>query len=178
MEKTLINNWNNTVTNKDMVYILGDFIWSKSTDIWIEILNKLNGNKCLIKGNHDPKKIHSKVRNKFCDIKDYKEIKDGDKRIIMSHYPILFYKKAYDDNTIMLHGHVHERTIEANVLTDTIKDIYLDDKKYAINKANIFNVGCMLNDYTPINIEYILKKISERKLQILGEYYENKNKEN
>lgn len=29
MEQTLIKNWNSRVTKEDMVYILGDFCWSK-----------------------------------------------------------------------------------------------------------------------------------------------------
>ena len=75
MEHVLINNWNSTVTNQDTVYILGDFCWGKETD-WIRILDKLNGNKVLIRGNHDIKDMSDKLKNKFLDIKDYKEIND------------------------------------------------------------------------------------------------------
>ena len=59
MTHVLIRNWNSTVTNQDTVYILGDFCWGKETD-WIRILDKLNGNKVLIRGNHDIKDMSDK----------------------------------------------------------------------------------------------------------------------
>ncbi len=51
-------------------------------------LGPLAGNKVLIRGNHDPKE-HSKETQKFFqDIKYYKEITDGDKHVVLCHYPM------------------------------------------------------------------------------------------
>lgn len=52
MDETLIKNWNETVSKKDTVLVLGDF--ALGTKEYIEnITKKLNGNKILILGNHD-----------------------------------------------------------------------------------------------------------------------------
>ena len=50
MNKTLVDNWNNTISNKDTVYFLGDMSFgkgSRSADYW---LSKLNGNIFFIRG--------------------------------------------------------------------------------------------------------------------------------
>ena len=57
MENVLVMNWNNNVTSEDTVYILGDFCWLDGQE-WDRILNRLNGHKILIKGNHDVKRIN------------------------------------------------------------------------------------------------------------------------
>lgn len=69
--------WNNTVSEKDRVYILGDFIWLPPSDPeYIKFTKSLNGKKVLIKGNHDNvEKFSSELKNCFEDIKSRKEIK-------------------------------------------------------------------------------------------------------
>lgn len=85
MDQALINNWNSVVTVADTVYICGDFCWQKE-DRWIEILEQLNGNKQLIKGNHDIKSPSAKLKKYFQDIKEYKEITDDGRHVILCHY--------------------------------------------------------------------------------------------
>ena len=97
MEETMIKNWNDKIHKLDEVMILGDFCWGKE-DEWIEILSQLKGIKTLIRGNHDLKQMSSQCRKLFADIKDYKEINDNGRKVIMCHYPILCYKKSYDSN--------------------------------------------------------------------------------
>ena len=55
MEKTtdkMIELWNNTVSKKDTVYILGDLAFG-TVEQKRKLFNRLNGNKVLIMGNHD-----------------------------------------------------------------------------------------------------------------------------
>ena len=148
MEETIVNNWNNVVTNQDDVYILGDFCWSKDENEWLRLLNRLNGRKFLIKGNHDLKQYSQKLKNALHDIKEYKEIKDGDRSIIMCHYPILFYRSSYDDKKWMFCGHTHNRT-EEELARQKIVRQFVDEKQ--MNKGHIINVGCMMDymRYTP-----------------------------
>lgn len=87
MDKALIQLWNETVGSDDIVYILGDFSWYKE-DKTAFILGCLNGHKVLVKGNHDH--ISPKVARNFDRICEYAEIKDGDEKVILSHYPIPF----------------------------------------------------------------------------------------
>lgn len=56
MNETIINSWNSVVKNDDTVYHLGDFCLSSDDEIK-SIFNMLNGNKILIRGNHDRKPI-------------------------------------------------------------------------------------------------------------------------
>ena len=53
MDETLIKNWNSLAKPKDKVYVLGDFFMYYKKPKLREILNRLNGTKILIKGNHD-----------------------------------------------------------------------------------------------------------------------------
>jgi calcineurin-like phosphoesterase family protein len=50
MNDTLVINWNRVVKINDMVIFLGDLGFKDNGNIWV---SKLNGNKLLIRGNHD-----------------------------------------------------------------------------------------------------------------------------
>ena len=68
MNKKLIKNWNNKVTAKDDVYIIGDIAYRSKEDV-SSIVNQLNGRKHLIIGNHDEKNLKNpKFRNCFVSI--------------------------------------------------------------------------------------------------------------
>ena len=109
MNEVLISNWNKVVTDADRVYILGDFHWGKASE-WPAILERLNGAKELIRGNHDLKMpLPPFVKKYFQDVKDYKEIKDGDKNIVLCHYPMPMFKNMYY-GWFHLYGHVHMTT--------------------------------------------------------------------
>lgn len=156
MEEKMISNWNSVVSNGDTVYILGDFCWGTEKE-WIEILKKLNGNKVLIKGNHDLKQISGKLRKCFTDIKDYKEIIDNNRRVIMSHYPILCYKRSYDNTVWMLHGHTHN-TREQQFVETWTKELKDSHKNKGDNWGQLINVGCMRKymDYTPKTLDELI----------------------
>lgn len=53
----LLKNWNSIVKNEDTVVVAGDISWAMKLEECYEdfafINNKLNGNKILLKGNHD-----------------------------------------------------------------------------------------------------------------------------
>ena len=156
MDQTLIGNWNQTVHANDTVYILGDFCWLKEGR-WIEILDQLKGHKVLILGNHDLRNPSQTLRSKFADIKDYKEIDDNGRKVLMSHYPILCYKSAYNSSVYMLYGHVH-MTKEYDLVkqwTQQLKDSHVNPWD---NLGQLYNVGCMLPymDYRPRTLDEIL----------------------
>ena len=56
MDETIIHNWNKVVGAKDKVYHLGD-VGFKNFTVLSETLVRLNGEKVLIKGNHDNLKL-------------------------------------------------------------------------------------------------------------------------
>lgn len=145
MDRAIINNWNNRVTNNDIVYILGDISWYNDEKTY-ELISQLNGHKRLIKGNHD--NVRGKVKNCFELIKDYDEIKDSGKDVVLCHYPITFFNKHHY-GAVMLYGHVHN-SHEWN---------FVENIKYQLQELDIkremYNVGCMLWDYTPRTLEEI-----------------------
>ena len=147
MHETIIKNWNETVSNNDLVYVLGDMFWDNS--LIPEILPQLNGTKFLIKGNHD--RINSEHRKYFTWIKDYAIIKDGNKHIVLCHYPIAHWQNA-DYGTIHLYGHIH-------LGRDTRP---FEEYKQAMQARGYpyecYNVGCMLHDYKPVTLQEIIDK--------------------
>lgn len=157
MNDALVKNWNKKVKSDDTTYILGDFCWGKEPE-WIEFLDKLNGNKVLIRGNHDLKQMSKSLKNKFMFIKDRHEIGDCGKKIIMSHYPELAYKSSYNPDVFMLHGHVHYRTNEAVYIRKWVKELKENHVNEWDNRGQIINVGAMLKemDYTPRTLMEIL----------------------
>ena len=135
-----ILNWNKVVKPNDEVYILGDFAFQNSymTPFLItDILSRLNGKKHLIIGNHDTY-INKQSFNPryFEEMVHYKELKINGKFIILSHYPIEDWNGKYH-GAIHLHGHTHQ-----------------PDSRPEMNR---YNVGCMLYDYKPITLDYLLK---------------------
>lgn len=141
MNEVLIENWNKKVKNEDKVYILGDFSFGKEEET-IAILNKLKGQKFLIKGNHDSVVKYEGVRKKFVYIKDYDKIKLEDNDIIMFHYPIDKWDKAHH-GSIHLFGHVHS-------------NIHVNDPMTKPNK-NSYNVGVDVNNFEPCTLEEVIE---------------------
>jgi calcineurin-like phosphoesterase family protein len=50
MNETIVSNWNSKIAPDDYVYHLGDVGFGKDIGEWV---NRLNGHKFLIRGNHD-----------------------------------------------------------------------------------------------------------------------------
>ena len=151
MNAALIKNWNGVVGKDDTVYILGDFCWS-TADRWIEVLEQLNGNKELILGNHDLKNMPAKLKKMFQDIKEYKEIKDNGRDVVLCHYPIPCFKNHFY-GWYHLYGHVHN-SFEANMMENAkrlMTDLYGE-------QCQMYNVGCMMPymDYTPRTLNEIV----------------------
>ena len=150
MNTELVRRWNAVVGKDDIVYILGDMFWCKATEA-IAVLEQLNGRKFLIKGNHD--RCHdNKFAKHFEKITEYMEIKDGDKDIVLCHYPIVCFKNHYY-GWYHLYGHVHS-SFEYNMME---QDKYVMETLYD-KPCNMYNVGAMMPyiDYTPRTLEEII----------------------
>lgn len=150
MNKELIKRWNETVDKGDIVYILGDMFWCKMDEA-ISVLDSLNGQKILIKGNHD-RCNDSKFVKKFAKITDYLEVDDEGKKVVLCHYPIPCFKNHFY-GWIHLYGHVHN-SFEANMMEHTkylMKELYTKE-------CEMYNCGAMKSymDYTPRTLDEIL----------------------
>lgn len=159
MEDKLVENWNRVVRRNDTTYILGDFCWGKEPE-WIRVLSRLSGNKVLIRGNHDLKTMSSGLRNLFQDVKDYKEIDDNGRKVILCHYPMLFYRGGYRPDCFMLCGHVHV-TRENDYLAQWRAAMRASRAQPSDSFCNVINVGCMLPyvDYTPRTLDELVTSL-------------------
>ena len=124
MNNYMIKKWNSIIKNDDTIYHLGDFAlgWDKSNfktkkECYKDLMNKLNGNKILIKGNHDRETDNFYKEIGFKEVYNYLEIDD----ILLIHYPIVIKNEQYmkekllkfisqfniNKYRLVIHGHVH-----------------------------------------------------------------------
>ena len=96
MNEYMIARWNSRVRNNDEVVILGDFSISPNGSEVNRILERLQGKKFLIRGNHE-RYLESRKFDPghFGWIEDYKELRDNKRKVILSHYPIMCYNGQY-----------------------------------------------------------------------------------
>jgi len=163
MFNTLLSNWNGVVGSKDTVYILGDFIWGKENE-WYDIVKQFNGEKVLVRGNHDPRQFSHKTRSQFQSVVDYLETKDEGRKVILCHYPILSFSGDYRNNTYMLYGHVHNTRELAYTLQfrNIIRQKYTGISGEPLGQ--LLHVGCMEEymDYTPRTLDEIIEGDSKK----------------
>lgn len=111
MDHCLIKLWNTRVQPDDHVYVVGDFAYrSDKTADWY--LRQLKGHKHLIIGNHDRLLLENeKAMAYFESVDKLCHIKDGDKEIVLCHYPMTtWYKRRY--GFWHIYGHIHGRKMK------------------------------------------------------------------
>lgn len=130
-DQHIIDNWNNLVTKKDTVWVLGDISMEKATEY--HKLGLLKGHKKVVLGNHDMcKPSHNKEMLKYVNA-ICGAVTNKSKGYILTHIPIHESElKRFNKN---IHGHVHKNTIE--------------DNRYV-------NVSCEVVNYTPVLLDTLL----------------------
>lgn len=152
MDEAIIQNWNGRVTSEDTVYILGDAFF-KNEERSIRTIERLNGHKHLIRGNHD--RVHGKLANYWESIQYYLELDDkvDDEKIhlILCHFAMPFYNRGHY-GSVMLYGHVHSSR-EWIMLEKWKRELWEMEIP-----CNMINVGCMMDymGYTPRTAKEIL----------------------
>ena len=105
MNDTIVENWNNIVTDADRVFVLGDVFLCPLHEAKFYI-EQLNGYKILVKGNHDfgEKRMLEAGFDEFHRSYDY-EMPDG-RLALLEHRPLpdCIIGEKYD---LMMHGHIH-----------------------------------------------------------------------
>jgi calcineurin-like phosphoesterase family protein len=122
----MIENWNRVVGVKDKVYHLGD-VGFKNAGYQDRILSALNGDKVLIRGNHDTLKLSTYTKH-FRDVRAYWQLN----KIILAHIPI--HPGSLGRWKGQVHGHTHFNN--------------LDDPRY-------YNISVEQTNYTPIDFEEV-----------------------
>ena len=163
MNEAMIAAWNAKVNARDEVYILGDFSIAKGLAT-NEILKQLKGRLYMIRGNHDAFLDDAQFqKERFLWIRDYAEIKDAGRKVVLSHYPVFCYNGQYrKDNGIpfvyMLYGHVHNTYDEVLVNrfiqeTRAARRISKYDEEPEPIPCNMINTFCMFSEYAPLTLD-------------------------
>lgn len=150
MNAELISRWNAAVSPGDIVYVLGDMFWCKSSEA-VPVLQKLNGQKFLIRGNHDRCNDGNFIRE-FVKVTEYLEVDDEGQKIVLCHYPIPCFKNHFY-GWWHFYGHVHT-SFEWNMMEH---DRYLMQEQYG-KQCRMYNIGAMIPyiSYTPRTFEEIV----------------------
>ncbi len=136
MNEALVANWNRVVKPGDIVWVLGDFSLSNDPAIIDNFLDRLNGNKSLVVGNHDSKACVSS--RKWRAVEDLTHIRWNGEKIILCHYAMRVWHKSHHGSW-MLHGHSHLTLPELDTLS--------------------FDVGVDGWNFTPVSFEQVKAKM-------------------
>lgn len=148
MDEQLITNWNSKVTPNDIIYHLGDFAFYPPEKI-TDLLDRLNGTKVFIPGNHD-KNLVKAITNtpkldRFLDnpLLEVTLTSDDEKiKFVLCHYAMRVWNGSHW-GSIHLYGHSH------GSLQEDIESRSMD-------------VGVDTNNYTPYSLEDILAYMYKR----------------
>lgn len=147
MEETIIKNWNKKVQEHDTVYVLGDTFWGYNSEKIKSIMNRLNGYKVLIIGNHDKIGPNQKS-DSWLKITPYEEIVIDNEHIILSHYPIAEWNRCWY-GSYHLYGHCHGHFNLSEIT-----------KNLPHKNTKCMDVGVDTNNYEPYSWNEIKAKLS------------------
>jgi calcineurin-like phosphoesterase family protein len=141
MDEAIIANWNRVVDDEDLVLCLGDFCFGTKDNIPY-YTRRLRGRKILIKGNHDRSRslyLDAGFQEVMSEFVLHPEQAGNKKTILFCHKP----RMGIRCDVANIHGHIHEQTLDP-----TIFEI-----------GNYFNVSVENIDYTPIDLQEIIKRM-------------------
>jgi hypothetical protein len=120
---------------------LGDVVINRKA---LKTLHRLNGDKVLIKGNHDIFRLEEYTPF-FRDVRGY-HVMNG---MILSHIPV--HVSSLGRFGVNIHGHLHAHRV---MFYDTMKHREEVDPRY-------FCVSVEHTDYAPILFEDVVKRVKE-----------------
>lgn len=133
MDEVMIERWNKRVRPGDLVYHVGDFALS-ANDIY---LPRLNGQKRLVRGNHDHKN-RAKLSHGWSTINGLLEIKVDDQRIVLCHYGMRVWNQSHR-GAIHLYGHSHDglpgdsQSLDVGVDCWDFRPVNLDEIRFRLS---------------------------------------------
>ena len=147
MDEFMVRAWNDRVRPGDKVYHLGDVVINRRA---LPTLARLNGDKVLIRGNHDIYKL-ADYTEYFRDVRGY-DVKNG---MILSHIPV--HEASLGRFGVNIHGHLHATRVK--------RARGVDAKTGAILYSNEidprYHCVCVeQTDFAPILLEDVYKRIT------------------
>jgi calcineurin-like phosphoesterase family protein len=146
MDEEMIKRWNATVRPNDKVYHLGDVVINRKA---LKTLSRLNGDKVLIRGNHDIFR-DDEYREYFRELRAY-HVMNG---MILSHIPV--HEESLGRFGVNIHGHLHANRVKKPRGYDVKKGTML----YSDDIDPRYHCVCVeQTDFTPILFEDVIKRI-------------------
>lgn len=146
MDEDMIAKWNARVKPTDKIYHLGDVVINRKS---LSTLSRLNGDKVLIRGNHDIFR-DDEYRQYFRELRAY-HVMNG---MILSHIPL--HSDSLGRFGVNIHGHTHANRVRKarGVDVRTGEILYSDeiDPRYHC-------VCVEQTDFAPILFEDVIKRI-------------------
>ena len=146
MDEEMIKRWNATVRPSDKVYHLGDVVINRKH---LKTLARLNGDKVLIRGNHDIFR-DDEYREYFRELRAY-HVLNG---TILSHIPL--HPESLGRFGVNIHGHLHSNRVKKIIGVD----VRTGEFKYSTENDIRYHCVCVeQTDFTPILLEDVFKRI-------------------
>ena len=146
MDEEMIKRWNDTVRPNDKVYHLGDVVINRKS---LKTLSRLNGDKVLIRGNHDIFR-DDEYRVYFRELRAY-HVMNG---MILSHIPL--HEASLGRFGVNIHGHLHSNRVKKARGIDAKTGATL----YSTENDVRYHCVCVeQTDFTPILFEDVIKRI-------------------
>ena len=141
MDEAMVSAWNDRVRPNDKVYHLGDVVINRKA---LKTLARLNGDKVLIRGNHDIFR-DDEYRLYFRELRAY-HVMNG---MILSHIPI--HPESLGRFGVNIHGHTHANRVMVPLATSGVLD-RIDTRYHCV---------CVEQtpDFAPILFEDVIKRI-------------------
>ena len=143
MDEAMIKAWNDRVRPTDKVYHLGDVVINRKA---LKTLARLNGDKVLIRGNHDIFR-DDEYRLYFRELRAY-HVMNG---MILSHIPI--HSESLGRFGTNIHGHLHANRVMVPLAMSGVLD-RIDTRYHCV---------CVEQtpDFAPILFEDVIKRIKD-----------------
>jgi calcineurin-like phosphoesterase family protein len=141
MDEAMVAAWNERVRPNDKVYHLGDVVINRRA---LKTLARLNGDKVLIRGNHDIFR-DDEYREYFRELRAY-HVMNG---MILSHIPI--HPESLGRFGVNIHGHLHANRVMVPLAMSGVLD-RIDTRYHCV---------CVEQtpDFAPILFEDVIKRI-------------------
>jgi calcineurin-like phosphoesterase family protein len=140
MDEEMIRRWNDRVRPTDKVYHLGDVVINRRA---LPTLARLNGDKVLIRGNHDIFR-DDEYRQYFRELRAY-HVMNG---MILSHIPI--HTESLGRFGVNIHGHTHANRVMWEDPLDGFES-KIDPRYHCVCVEQ--------TDFAPILFEDVIKRI-------------------
>jgi calcineurin-like phosphoesterase family protein len=142
MDEAMVKAWNERVRPTDKVYHLGDVVINRKA---LGIMRRLNGDKVLIRGNHDIFR-DDEYREHFRELRAY-HVMNG---MILSHIPI--HEESLGRFGVNIHGHLHaNRVMKAGPASGEFVNKVIDPRYHCVCVEH--------TDFAPILFEDVQKRI-------------------